>query len=49
MEEPKIGIVIVNYNAEKYQNDAIRSIKAMDYSNYEIIEVLKQWIIQIMK
>ncbi len=39
MEEPKIGIVIVNYNAEKYQNDAIRSIKAMDYSNYEIIIV----------
>lgn len=39
MVEPKVGIVIVNYNAEKYQNQAIRSISAMDYSNYEIIVV----------
>lgn len=37
--EPKIGIVIVNYNAEKYQNDSIKSIKQMEYSNYEIIVV----------
>jgi GT2 family glycosyltransferase len=39
LNEPKIGIVIVNYNAEKYQNDSIRSIKKMDYSNYEIVVV----------
>lgn len=37
--EPKISIVIVNYNAEKYQNESIRSIKNMNYSNYEIIVV----------
>lgn len=39
MAESRVGIVIVNYNAEKYQNDSIRSIKQMKYSNYEIIVV----------
>lgn len=37
--EPKVGIVIVNYNGLNYQNDAIRSIKGQKYSNYEIIVV----------
>lgn len=37
--EPKVGIVIVNYNGAKYQNDSIRSLKNMDYHNYEIIVV----------
>ncbi len=39
MKEPSIGIVIVNYNGLKFQNDAIRSIKASTYTNYQIIVV----------
>lgn len=39
MEEPRICIVIVNYNGEKYQNDCIRTIKASSYHNYEIVVV----------
>lgn len=35
----KIGIVIVNYNGEKFQNDCIRTIKKQTYTNYEIIVV----------
>ena len=37
--EPKVGIVLVNYNGEKFQNECIRSIKDMSYKNYEIIIV----------
>ncbi|OPX50363.1 glycosyltransferase family 2 protein [Clostridium thermobutyricum] len=37
--KPKIGIVLVNYNGEKFQNECIESIKSMDYKNYEIIVV----------
>lgn len=37
--EPKVGIVLVNYNGEKFQNDCIRTIKQMTYRNYEIIVV----------
>lgn len=37
--EPKVGIVLVNYNGEKFQNDCIRTIKQMTYNNYEIIVV----------
>ena len=37
--EPKIGIVLVNYNGENFQNDCIRTIKNMDYNNYKIIVV----------
>jgi Predicted glycosyltransferases len=35
----KLGIVIVNYNGEKYQNDCIRSLYSMNYQNFEIIVV----------
>ena len=35
----KVGIVIVNYNGLKFQNDAIRSIKEQTYKNCEIIVV----------
>lgn len=35
----KVGIVLVNYNGEKFQNECIRSIKEMEYTNYEIILV----------
>lgn len=34
-----IGIVIVNYNGEKYQNDALRTIYASSYQNFEVIVV----------
>ena len=34
-----IGIVIVNYNGEKYQNDALRTIYASEYKNFEVIIV----------
>lgn len=39
MKEPRICIVIVNYNGEKYQNDCIRTIKNSAYKNYEIVVV----------
>lgn len=35
----KIGIVIVNYNGEKYQNDALRTIYDSSYENFEVIIV----------
>lgn len=35
----KVGIVIVNYNGAKFQNDCIRTILEMDYKNIEIILV----------
>lgn len=37
--EPKVVIVIVNYNGEKFQNDCLRTIYEMDYSNYEVVIV----------
>lgn len=39
VSNPSIGIVIVNYNGAKFQNDCIKSILANDYSNYKIIIV----------
>lgn len=37
--EHKVGIVLVNYNGEKFQNDCIKTIKEISYKNYEIIVV----------
>ena len=37
--EPKISIVILNYNAGSLLLDCIESIKNTDYGNYEIIVV----------
>ena len=37
--EGKIGIVIVNYNGEKYQNDALKTIYQSSYQNFEVIIV----------
>lgn len=34
-----VGIVIVNYNGAKFQNDAIRSLYEMNDQNYEIVIV----------
>lgn len=39
MESGKIGIVIVNYNGEKYQNDALKTIYDSSYDNLEVIIV----------
>lgn len=39
MKEPKVCIVIVNYNGAKYQNDCIRTIKDSVYQNYEMVVV----------
>lgn len=36
---PLVGIVIVNYNGAKYQNDCIKSIKEMNYENLLIVVV----------
>ena len=36
---PKIGIVIVNYNGEKYQNDCVKSLYEMKFSDFKIIVV----------
>lgn len=35
----KVGIVLVNYNGEKFQNECIRTLKNQTYKNYEIIVV----------
>ena len=35
----KIGIVIVNYNGEHYQNEALRTIYMSTYTNFEVIIV----------
>ena len=37
--QAKVGIVLVNYNGEKFQNDCIKTIKDMNYDNYKIIIV----------
>ncbi len=39
MIKGKIGIVIVNYNGANYQNDALRTIHASTYKNFEVIIV----------
>jgi len=33
---PKVAIVIVNYNGEKVINDCVKSLKKIDYPNYDI-------------
>jgi GT2 family glycosyltransferase len=35
----KVGIVLVNYNGEKFQAECINTIKNMTYKNYEIIVI----------
>lgn len=35
----KVGIVIVNYNGEKYQNDALKSIYESTFQDFEVIIV----------
>lgn len=39
IDEAKIGIVLVNYNGEKFNDDCLESIFNSDYKNYEIIIV----------
>lgn len=39
MNKPLIGIVLVNYNGEKYQNECVQSILDSSYKNYRIIIV----------
>lgn len=39
MKNEKIGIVIVNYNGEKYQNDALKTIYESSYQNLEVVIV----------
>ena len=39
MKDGKIGIVIVNYNGEAYQNDALKTIFASSYRDFEVIIV----------
>lgn len=39
MNEGKIGVVIVNYNGEEYQNDALRTIYGSTYKDIEVIIV----------
>lgn len=38
-QKDKVGIVIVNYNGAKFQNECIASILESDYDNYSIIVV----------
>ena len=39
MSEPKVSIIIPSYNRFKYLQNALDSIYAQDYTNYEIIVV----------
>lgn len=39
MLDGKIGIVIVNYNGEKYQNDALETIYGSSFSDLEVVIV----------
>ena len=39
MKENKIGIVLVNYNGGKYQNDCIKTIYTQDYKNIDVVVV----------
>lgn len=39
MEKGKVGIVVVNYNGEKFQNECLESIYNMKYKNIEVILV----------
>ncbi|MFU0783662.1 MAG: Glycosyl transferase family 2 [Thermoanaerobacterium thermosaccharolyticum] len=36
---PKVGIIIVNYNGEKYTNDCIKSVFKSSYQNYLVIVI----------
>lgn len=36
---PEVGIVIVNYNGEKYQSDCIKSLYNMQYNDFEIVVI----------
>lgn len=38
-EQLKVGIVLVNFNGEKFQNDCLRAIYQSTYQNYEVIVV----------
>ena len=35
----KVGIVLVNYNGAKYQNDCIRTLYGMEYRDFIVIVV----------
>ena len=35
----KVSIVIVNYNGAKFQNDCLKTIHSMDYTDYQVIIV----------
>lgn len=39
MKPGRIGIVIVNYNGENYQNDALKTIYASSYTDFDVIIV----------
>lgn len=39
MKEKKIGIVLVNYNGGKYQNDCIKTIYNQNYKNIDVVVV----------
>ena len=39
IKNPKVSIIIVNYNGEKFLKDLLDSLKKTKYSNYEIIFV----------
>ena len=43
MEEPLISVIMPAYKAEKYISDALESIAAQTYSNWEVIVVEDAW------
>ena len=39
MEDPKVGVVILNYNGKKHLKTCLDSVLALDYPNFEIFAV----------
>ncbi|WP_241243526.1 glycosyltransferase family 2 protein [Caldicellulosiruptor changbaiensis] len=39
MTSPKVGVVIVNYNGERYISTCVRSVLKSSYENYLVIVV----------
>ena len=37
--EPKVVVVVVNYNGKRHLPDCLRSVLATDYSNFEVVLV----------
>jgi len=39
MKKPKVSVIVLNYNGEKYLKDCFESLKKTKYSNFEVVMV----------